>query len=239
MNKTPLSFYAAILVAISVLSAGCGHQPKTIRSARSIELTPSSEYMISIDGLPLEDWPKLAKFSKLQHITFSPSDTTDAHLAAFGTLHFPVLHQIYLRHASKVTDAGVAHLTNFPSLKGIQLIGTSITDESLEAFASSYPSLVGINVVECPHLTVKGFQTLADSPSLTNVSLSLNPLTQSDIENIIQTVPNVTYWSIRDIHGQIKLASLVSLSEKLQIQISIVDKNNVSKTVQNAQQAAS
>ena len=29
-----------------------------------------------------EDWPKLAKFGNLQHFTFSPAETTDAHLAA-------------------------------------------------------------------------------------------------------------------------------------------------------------
>ena len=237
MKRTPYILFTGILVVMSVLTGGCGNQPKTMSSARSIALTPSSEHMVTIQGLPLEDWPKLAKFSKLKHFTFSPAETTDAHLAAFGALRFPALHQIYLSHASRVTDAGLAHLTNFPSLKGLQLIGTSITDKSLAAFATYYPSLAGINVEECERLTVTGFQALAQSPSITHVSLSLNPLTQSDIECIIQTVTNVTMWFIRDKQDELILGSLASLADKQQIQISVVDKYNHSRSVKSVQQA--
>ena len=160
---------------------------------------------------------------------------TDAHLAAFGALRFPALRQIYLPHAAQVTDAGVACLSNFPALEGLQLIGTGITDKSLEAFATSFPALVGINVEECDRLTVAGFLALAQSPTIANVSLSLDPLTPADVERIIQAATNVTWWFIRDRQGQLELGALARLADERQIRISVVDANNHSRSVKNTQ----
>ena len=235
MKKTRGILSSAILVGLFAFASGCGHQSKTIRSANSIALTPATEHMISIGGLPLADWPKLAKFANLQHASFSPADTTDAHLAAFGALRFPALRQIYLPHAAQVTDAGVACLSNFPALEGLQLIGTGITDKSLAAFATSFPALVGINVEECDRLTVAGFLALAQSPTIANVSLSLDPLTPADVERIIQAATNVTWWFIRDRQGQLELGALARLADERQIQISVVDENNHLRSVKNTQ----
>ena len=235
MKNVPFILSMAILVGLFAFASGCGHQPKTIRSARSIALTPASETMVAVNGLPLEDWPKLAKFGNLQHFTFSPAETTDAHLAALGALRFPALRQIYLPHASKVTDAGLAHLAYLPSLQGLQLIGTGITDKSLAAFATSFPALTGINVEECDRLTAAGFLALAQSPTLVEVSLSLDPLTPADVERIIQTATNVTWWFIRDSRDQLDLGSLAHLAEKQRIRISVLDKNNRARSVSNSQ----
>jgi len=233
MKKAPRILFMAILLGLFACASGCGQQPKTIRSARAIALTPASETMVAVNGLPLEDWPKLAKFGNLQHLTFSPAETTDAHLAALGALRFPALRQIYLPHASKVTDAGLAHLANLPSLQGLQLIGTGITDISLAAFATSFPALTGINVEECDFLTVAGFLALARSPTLAEVSLSLDPLMPADVERIIQAATNVTWWSIRDSRDQLDLGSLSRLAEQQRIRISVLDKNNHARSVTN------
>ena len=235
MKKTSCILSMAVLVGLFAFASGCGHQPKTIRFASSIALTPASEHMISINGLPLEDWPKLEKFGALRHLSLSPADATDAHLAALGALRFPALRQIYLPHAARTTDEGVAHLARFPALEGLQLIGTSITDKSLAAFATSFPALVGINVEDCDRLTVAGFLALAQSPTIANVSLSLDPLTPTDVERIIQAATNVAWWSIRDRQGQLDLGALARLADERQIHISLVDAKNHSRSVKNTQ----
>ena len=235
MKNTHGILTSAILVGLFAFASGCGHQPRTIRSASSIARTPASEHMISISGLPLADWPKLEKFGALQHLSLSPADATDAHLAALGALRFPALRQIYLPHAALATDEGVAHLARFPALEGLQLIGTSITDKSLATFATSFPALVGINVENCDRLTVAGFLALAQSPTIANVSLSLDPLTPADVERIIQAATNVTWWSIRDRQGRLELGALARLADERQIRISVVDAKNHSRSVKNTQ----
>src|SRR5438445_11083473 len=55
-----------VLVAVLFLT-GCGHYPSPIRSTREINRTSSSENMVFIVGLQLQDWPRLQKFNGLEH----------------------------------------------------------------------------------------------------------------------------------------------------------------------------
>ena len=84
-------------------------------------------------------------------------------------------------------------------------------------------------------LTAAGFLALAQSPTLVEVSLSLDPLTPADVERIIQTATNVTWWFIRDSRDQLDLGSLAHLAEKQRIRISVLDKNNRARSVSNSQ----
>ena len=90
-------------------------------------------------------------------------------------------------------------------------------------------------VEECDRLTVAGFLALAQSPTIANVSLSLDPLTPADVERIIQAATNVTWWFIRDRQGQLELGALARLADERQIRISVVDANNHSRSVKNTQ----
>src|SRR5207248_10845740 len=133
-----MSQSVSVIVLFAVLSltaAGCGHYPAPIRSARDIDRTSSSENMIVVVSLPLEDWPKLQRFTGLEHFNIAKemtSQITDDHIVTFSRLKLPRLRQVSLAHCSKVTDSGIQALTNLPSVQGFQLIGTSITDRGMQ-----------------------------------------------------------------------------------------------------------
>jgi hypothetical protein len=206
--------------------------------ARDIRATPSIEYMVVISGLPLGDWPKLGKFSGLEHFRISldhSDEVTDAHLLAFSRLNMPKLRQVSLAYCTHVTDLGISYLTNFPAIKGLQLINTGITDEGLSTVATRLHNLDGINVRECRSLTPQGFIGLTNS-TVTSVSVSMDMLTQNEFEHIISQVTNVTHWTIADPNGRLNVESLVQLGEKLNRTIHVVDKNNSVRALTRAQQ---
>jgi len=136
---------AAIITAAGLASAlisGCGHYPAPIKSALSIKWTSRSEYMVVIVNLPLEDWPKLQKFRGLEHFTVSESmasQVTDDYVRALSALQLPKLRQVSFAHCSHVTDEGIQSLTNLPSIAGLQLLGTGITDRGMKASRKTFP----------------------------------------------------------------------------------------------------
>src|SRR5205823_7666893 len=120
------------------------------------------------------------------------SRITDDHIVAFSRLKQPRLRQVSLAHCGRVTDRGLQALTNLPSVQGIQLIGTSITDRGMQILATGFPNLRGINVEGCRLLSEGGFLALTNSRTIIDVGFSLDPFTQTQIENIISIVSNVT-----------------------------------------------
>ena len=76
-----------LLAVLSLTAAGCGHYPAPIRSARDVDRTSSSETMIVVASLPLEDWPKLERFTRLEHFDIAKemaSQITDDHIVTFS-----------------------------------------------------------------------------------------------------------------------------------------------------------
>jgi hypothetical protein len=207
----------SILLAIAVLSlavAGCGHYPSYIRSAHSIYWTSSSEGDLVILSLPLEDWPKLQKFKSAWGIAIhpeSPSRINDDNIRAFSGLKLPMLHQVSIRHCPNVTDNGIQALTNLPTLVEIALSGVGITDQAMRTLATGFPHLTEIGIEECPSVTVEGFLSLTNSRTITNVGLSLDRFSRGQIEGIISTVTNVTWWGISDPRHRLDPASLRQL----------------------------
>lgn len=217
------------VASLTMATTGCGHYPAPIGSRRDIAWTSASEYMVVVCDLPLKDWPKLQKFRGLEHFNIAgemPPQITDDHIIALSRLKLPRLRQVSLAHCSKVTDAGLLTLTNLPSIQGFQLIGTSITDRGMQILATGFPKLRGINVEGCELLTVAGFLSLTNSKTMTDVGLSLDPFSQDQIENIISTVSNVTWWTISDPRHRLDHASLRQLGESRKITIQVVDENN-------------
>jgi hypothetical protein len=241
----PMSRQMPILLAIAVLllaAAGCGHYPAYIRSARSIDRTSSSEYNLVILSLPLEDWPKLQKFKSAWQFRIqpeSPSQINDDHIRAFSQLKMPMLLQVSIDQCPNVTDNGIQALTNFPSIVGIGLSGVNITDRGMRFLATEFPQLTEIGVKECPALTVKGLLSLTNSRTITNVGLSFDRFSREQIESIISTVSNVTWWTIDDPRHRLDPASLRQLGKSRNITIEVADENNSVTSITMAQPTGS
>jgi hypothetical protein len=221
--------FISIIAAGAIVSAvipGCGHYPKPIKSARSIKWGSSSEYMVVIVGLSLKDWPKLQKFRGLEHLRILEKmapEITDDHVLTLSKLHLPKLRQVSLAHCTNVTDNGIQSLTNFPSIRGLQLIGLSITDRGMKTIATAFPRLNGINVEGCPLLTTNGILCLTNSSTITSLTLSVDPFSPEQIETLIPLVPNVTWWTIGDPHHRLNHPTLRELGLSRKIVIQVID----------------
>ena len=187
--------------------------------------------------LPLKDWPRLEKFTGLEHFNVSKesaSAVTDAHVKVLSRLTLPKLRQVSLAHCRQVTDEGLQALTNLPSIRGFQLIGTSITDRGMHTLATGFPKLGGINVEECKFLSEAGFFALTNSQTITSVGLSFDPFSQAQLENIISIVSNVTWWTISDPRHRLDQTRLRELGESRQITIQVADDYNSVKGITHA-----
>ena len=224
----------AILILLGlIITAGCGHQPQTIESAWDIKWTRSSEYMISVVDLPLQDYPKLQKFRGLEDLQMSGEKMpiTDREVQAIASMRFPQLMQVSLDQCRNVTDAGVQSLTNLPSIQGLHLRTVGITDRGMLILATGFPNLKGINVEQCRSLTEAGFLNLTNSATMNDVVMAKNAYSQQDLEMIIAKVPNVTWWTISDPHHQLSLESLRQLGSAKGLTIQVVDEYNAVKTI--------
>jgi len=228
-----------VVASLSIATAGCGHYPAPIRSPRDIAWTSSSEYMVVLVNLPLEDWPRLQKLRGLEHFSIAEEmapQITDDHIIALSQLKLTRLRQVSLAHCGKVTDSGLLALTNLPSIQGLQLIGTSITDRGMQILATGFPNLRGIDVEGCKSLTAAGFLSLTNSKTMADVGLSLDPISQDQIESIISSVSNVTWWTISDPRHRLDRASLRQLGESRRITIQVADENRFVTSISRAQQ---
>ena len=239
MNK--ISGNALAVVVLSLGTAGCGHYPAPIRSAHDISGTSSSENMVVVVSLPLQDWPKLQKFTGLEHFRVAKEvapEITDAHLKALSRLPLPNLRQVSFAYCRQVTDTGLQALTNIPSIQGLQLIGTSIMDRGMLTLATGFPRLRGIDVESCGLVTESGFLSLTNSRTITDVGLSLEPFSQDQILGIISTVSNVTWWTISDPQHRLDQAPLRELGQSRRITIQVADENRFVKSITLAQDGA-
>ena len=215
-------------------ATGCGHYPAPSSSAHSIKWASSSEHLIAIRGLPLEDWPKLEKFKKLSDLrvdkVFAPQ-ITDEHLKLLSHLKLPELGQVDLGYCSNVTDAGLRSLAAIPSIRSLNLFGTSITDRGMITIATGFQNLNMVCVGECRLLTTGGFLNLTNSTTITQVALSFDPFSQAQLEHIISTLANVRWWIIGDPGHDLDLARLRRLGESRKITIEVIDDRDLAKVI--------
>jgi len=68
------------------------------------------------------------------------------------------LEDVMLTHCSGITDAGVEHLKGFTKLNQLQLVGTSITDDSLKYFKNMKLEMLNLN--SCQKVTPKAVENL-------------------------------------------------------------------------------
>jgi hypothetical protein len=84
-------------------------------------------------------------------------------------------------------------------------------------------------------VTGRGFLSLTNSKTITDVGLSLEPFSQAQIENIISTVSNVTWWTISDPRHRLDQARLRPLGESRKVTIQVADENNFVRSITLAQ----
>jgi len=191
-----------------------------------ISLISKTETEIVITDLPSWDWPKLQKFTAIEHLFIAEgvaSRITDEHLKMLSRLNMPGLRDISFAYCDQVTDKGICALTNLPSITELQLMGVGITDEGLKTLVTGLPRLDGINVCQCRLLTCIGFLSMTNSPTLKAVGLSLDNLSQVQLQRLISGVTNVTWWTIQDPKGDLDLESLRRLKQQMNITIQIED----------------
>ncbi len=173
-------------------------EPKRLSSLQDVQQATGSETHVVVQGLSEEHFPALAKFSDLYEIDFRGS-ATDQQLQALSRIGFSNLAQVVCIECHPVTDRGVACLTNISSIRGLYLLGTSITDVGCEAIAAKM-KLTLIDVTDCPKVTVNGLVMLAKLETLKELDLSLNNLTQEELVQILTSARNAKRIQI-DIVG--------------------------------------
>jgi len=205
---------------------GCGHYPAQLGASNDIFWTSAGEYMVNIDGLPLEDWPKLGKFRKLEHLYIDQRmapRVTDAHLKILGALKLPKLRDLNVNDCRNVTDEGICALTNLPSIAALGLGGTRISDNGLHTIASSVSPLTALSLRGCDLLTLAGFQSLTNARALAEFSLSSDRLTQAELEGLIALLRQVTWWGIDDGPRKLSLEPLRKIAEERKLTIVLED----------------
>ena len=173
---------------------------KDIRNAK-----PDTEEIAIRKDLPIQDYPLLAKFTRLGTIGIWARDgqnATDEKLNALAALSFTNLVDVNLLNGRLVTDEGIRSLSQLPALKMLGLEGTSITDAGCEVMASKM-RLTGVNVANCPKIGLKGIKILGSSTSVTNLSFSADNLTQKDVLDLIGSFKNIRWCQVVDREGKI------------------------------------
>lgn len=223
-NMTCEIMRVAAIASCVILISGCGHSRAHIHSERDISWAASSEYLIEVHDLPLKDWPKLQKFTKLSDLSISDNSdpkTLDKCLQELSQLKLPQLRALRLECGP--TDEGLLALTNLPSIACLDLFGTHITDSGVEKISAAMPLLSSISFSQCTSITVNGFLSLTNSLTLKEVLLGVENLTQKDVERIIEGVGQVTYWGIDKPTWDLSLQPLKQLQDRRRITIVISD----------------
>jgi len=215
-----------ITMVVAFLCAGCGHYPARISSSGDIFWTSSSEYLVDVVDLPLAAWPKLQKFTQLSDLSITSEMTpayVDECLRALSRLSLPKLRA--LRLECSATDEGLRALTNLPSVACLDLAGPYITDDGIRQISREMPNLQNIAFTRCTSLTVAGFLSLTNASTLREVLMSVETLTQDQIERIMTKVHQVTYWGIDKPTWNLSLGPLKRLKDQRGLTVVISDGN--------------
>lgn len=202
--KFTRAIVALVILSCSTLLAGPPY-PARLSSAHDIKRAKRTADDIDIWKLPLKDFPLLAKFTKVESISFNCREgtfATDEKLKALAGLGLTNLAVITLLNCRLITDAGIEALSHINALTGLELEGTAITDKACQIIASQM-GLTNINIANCPGVTLRGLKLLAASEKLNEISFSADKLTQDEVLSLIGSFKNVVWCQIVD--PQLKL----------------------------------
>ncbi|MFO0804021.1 MAG: protein kinase [Gemmataceae bacterium] len=133
---------------------------------------PSEKFVItnlwlSGDGLSDADIKRVSRLKSITYLNINHSSiVTDESLQSVSEMRLEHFDATSVR----ITGAGLSHLKNMPTLKGMRLYETRITDLDLEIL-SSFPSLQKIGI-DSDLLSQRGLAFLAKIPGLVDVALA-------------------------------------------------------------------
>jgi len=200
-------FTASALLRVTTLGY-CGDfskYPEPLSSRRDIARASANTDNIFIAKLPIEDYPALAKFTKLKRVHFHTKEGTgadDQKLLALSRVGSTNLFDVDLLNCPGVTDRGIEYLAQLPALRYLQLEGTSISDAGCKILATK-PSVTGVNLTYCTNVTSSGLMQLAHSPTLDEFGFSFAGLTQDDVLRVIGELRHAKWCEIVDPKGEI------------------------------------
>jgi hypothetical protein len=211
-----------VLALAASLTACRQHYPAYLSSQRDIASTAGSENHVNASKLSSEDFPAIAKFTKLYEIDFDDKGGTDGKLGALAQIGFTNLAQVVITDCPLVTDKGVAFLSRIPSIIGLGLRGTSISDTSTGIMAAM-PKLQGVNLANSTNITLTGLLNLERSETLVELGFSCGKLTQDDLTQIIKAARHVNRIDISDPpDGRFDAPALRKVAEAKSIKLYVV-----------------
>jgi hypothetical protein len=204
---SPRAIGISVAIFLSCTLCDAQNYPKILASKWDIRWAKASTERIRIPALPIEYYPLLAKFKQLNDVDWYWEGANDAKLREFSKLGFTNLQQVSLLDCPLVTDEGIRALANIPSIRGLGLEGTSITDAGLELMAAQM-KLTGVNASNCTNVTHTGVQTLALSPSLKELTFSADDWTEEHVIELIDSFKNVKWCEITDPQRRLNVSRL-------------------------------
>jgi hypothetical protein len=216
------SVKVGVVAGVSVLFAtACGTYPAWLSTAWGIRFTRSGVHVIGVSHLPLRDFPLLAKFTRARGIIFDSrrgTFATDAKLKALASLGLTNVAWITMTNCRLVTDAGIRALVRMPSLTGLGLEGTAITDSACKVMALQM-RLAGVNVANCDRITLKGITALAKSNTIQDISFSTDGTTRDQVLHLIGTATNITHWEIVDPQHRLDAKAVEAMAARTKTQV--------------------
>jgi hypothetical protein len=195
----------AFIFVIYALHAIAGSYPTRLSTKSDIQSANQDAKHIDIWHLPVEDYPLLSKFHQVYEIDLASREgvfATDAKMKALSELGFTNVAQIVLLNCRLITDKGIRYLARIPSLRGLGLEGTAITDAGCQEIASDM-HLTSVDIANCPQITRKGIDALAASASLQEITFSADNLSQEEVLKVIASFKSVTWCEIVDLQHKL------------------------------------
>ena len=201
-------------------------RPYVLESESDIKEAPSAADEVHISTLPIEAYPLLAKFRKIRRIDFynkNGNGADDGRLQALARLKFPTLKDVCLLNCPAVTDVGIVALASFPSIKELQLEGTSITDRAVQILLDQMGA-PDLNVANCKGVTFKGLRLLATS-ARGELGFSTENVNQAEVLELINILkPGVEYCAIVDQTKKLDAAPIEAACKKRGIKLDLRSK---------------
>lgn len=205
-----------LFLLFTFVSTGCSAHPTPLRSDQDIQRASADTEQIVIGFLPIAHYPLLSKFKGLKDVSYFTTDGTggsDDKLHALSKVRLENLKGVTLLNCPRVTDEGIRHLAQIPSLKWLGLEGTSITDAALATMVNDM-KLTSVNVANCSNLTISGLTKLARSETLTGLTFSAEFLTQEDVVLLIMEFKQNLKWpDVVDLTDKLDAAHLKSVAQ--------------------------
>jgi hypothetical protein len=173
---THKSTLALALIALAFLS-GCGHWPPVVKSKHDVERLRVTEPSVRARGLRDSDIPSVGRLHDLRILDFgggvlaTEMHLTDEGLAQLSSLNLPRLETLTFGCSAKITDAGLAHISQMHSVTYLSFIACPrITDAGLPQLAMM-TNLTGLDLRGCSRITGQGLQRLATKTNWQTIEL--------------------------------------------------------------------